>query len=130
MIILIKLVIVTSLLILGYTIASQEEMVLHSVRVWAEKKYDEGWRWLKPVFLCIWCMASVWSLFGFVFAYQLGFIKCDSWNILWYYPLCVCGSSLLSGLTWTIYTTINAVKDKQEAQAIYFENINDKNNKG
>jgi len=125
MIILFKLILITSLLILGYTIASQENMVFYKIRVWAEKVYDKGSKWVAPFFLCIWCHSSIWSMPGFLFAYGIGVIGL-SWNLLWYYPLCVCGSSLVSGLIWTLYTTVNSVKDKNDQSAIYFENINNK----
>ena len=126
MILLFSLIIITSILTLGFTIVSQEGMALYKLREWAENKNDKGSKWVEPLFLCIWCMPSIWSSFGFFFAYQIGILKCDSWNILWYYPLCVGGSSILGGLIWTVYLTINSVKERNKVEADFSKSIENK----
>lgn len=126
MILLFSLIIITSILTLGFTIISQEGMALYKIREWAKKKNDEGNKWVEPLFLCIWCMPSIWSSFGFFFAYQIAVLKCDTWNILWYYPLCVGGSSILGGLIWTVYLTINSVKERNEVEADFSKSIENK----
>lgn len=126
MILLFSLIIITSILTLGFTIISQEGMALYKIREWAKKKNDKGNKWVEPLFLCIWCMPSIWSSFGFFFAYQIGVLKCDTWNILWYYPLCVGGSSILGGLIWTVYLTINSVKERNEVEADFSKSIENK----
>ena len=126
MILLLSLIIITSILTLGFNIVTQEGMALYKLREWAKEKQDKGSKWVEPLFLCIWCMPSIWSSFGFFFAYQIGVLKCDSWNILWYYPLCVGGSSILGGLTWTIYQATNAVKERNEVEADYYNSLFEK----
>lgn len=117
--ILLKLITITSLLVLGWKIVTSEGMLLHKVALIAEQKVHEGKIYFELI-LCPWCMSSLWSLFGFAFAYGLGVIELN-WKLLLLYPLCVCGSSLVCGLTWTIYQTINAIKERNESEidAIY-----------
>lgn len=119
MILLFELIVITSILVLGYTIATQEKMLLHWIREWADKKHDEGAKWVEPVFLCHWCQPSVWSLFGFLFAYGIGVLDVSAWNsfawnVLFYYPLVVCGSSIVCGFSWTWYLQKNAAKERDE----------------
>lgn len=114
--ILLKLIGITSLLVLGYTIITQEGMGLYSIRQWAEKKVEQGNKWVEPIFICHWCQSSTWSLLGFLFAYGLGIISIN-WNLLLLYPLCVCGTSLVCGFAWNIHLMINAIKERNEAEA-------------
>lgn len=113
--ILLKLIGITSLLVLGYTIITQEGMGLYAIRQWAEKKAEEGNRWVEPIFICHWCQSSTWSLLGFSFAYGLGIISI-SWKLLFLYVLCVCGTSLVCGFTWGIHLMINSIQERNEVE--------------
>lgn len=112
--ILIKLIGITSLLVLGWKIVTSEDMLLESVGDFAEAKAKEGKRYYELLF-CQWCMPSAWSLLGFVFAYGLGIISIE-WKLLFLYPLCVCGSSLVCGVTWSLYKLIESTINRNEAE--------------
>lgn len=101
---------ITSVLVLGWTVVTQPDMLLHSVRVWAEAKKS---KWASLLW-CHWCMPSVWSLFGYGFAVALDIIEIN-WKVFAAYPIVVCASSLICGFVWVLYR-------KLENQASYFEN--------
>ena len=113
------LIITTSILVLGWTIASQRNMLFHGIRVWAE----ENWPTLmKPVCLCHWCMPSIWSLFGYSISVYSGLIGKVNFQTIVMYPLVVCGSSLLCGMVWALYQMFESVseffydKNKRESE--------------
>lgn len=116
MILLFELIFITSILVLGYTIITQEGMALYSLRLWAEKKKDEGKKWIEPILLCHWCQPSIWSAFAFAFAFGIGLIEKFNWHLLFYYPLVVAGSSLLNGLIWGYHLKSNAQKEAYESE--------------
>ena len=93
----------TSIWILGLTIATQEKMLLHFIRRWAEKKESSFY---EAVLLCIWCMSSLHSIIGYGFLIGIGVVDEFSWRHLVAYPIVVCGSSFLSGMLWAIYLRI------------------------
>ncbi len=111
------LIIFTSLLVLGWTIVTQEEMLLHGIRVWAEGRNK---KWLEPLVLCHWCQPSIWSLFGYFFAIITGVVHVEL-RIVYLYPLVVCGSSIVCGFVWTAYLVMN-----REMQ--YYETLINQNN--
>jgi len=106
-VLLFKLILITSLLVLGYTIVTQENMLLHSVRRWAERIQDRGSKFIETLAICHWCMPSTWSLLGFAFGYGLGLYDL-SWKLLLLYPLCVAGSSLTCGIIWGLNKLIES----------------------
>ncbi len=118
-IVLLKLILLTSIWVLGLTIVTQEGMLLYNIRLWAEKKADEGNRWVEPLILCHWCMSSLHSFFGYAFALVSGIVIYD-WHILILYPLVVMGSSIVNGLTWAAYQLVSAKTE-------FYKNINDSN---
>jgi len=103
MTLLFELILITSLLVIGATIVTQVGMGLYVVREWADEKES---RFYDALIGCHWCMPSLWSLAGYFFAWRLGFIEYFSWKLVWMYPLVVCGSSFLCGLSWAIYIRI------------------------
>lgn len=111
MLLLLKLISITTILVLGYTIVTQEGMALYSIRQWAEKKKEKGSKWAEPVFLCNWCQPSTWSLISFAFAFGLGIINHFTWNLILYYILTVGGSSLLNGIIWEWHLKQDAEKE-------------------
>jgi hypothetical protein len=125
MILLLELIIITSILVLGYTIATQEDMVFHNVRVWAEIKKEQGHKWSEPLFLCHFCQPSSWALISFAFAFGIGIIEKLEWNLILYYVLTVCGSSLLNGLIWGYHLKSNAEKELSESAKETCEIISD-----
>ena len=115
MMLLFELIIITSILVLGYTIATQEDMVFHNVRVWAEIKKEQGNKLIEPLFLCHWCQPSSWALIAFAFAFGMGIIEKFEWNLIFYYVLTVGGSSLVNGLVWGYHLKSNADKELSES---------------
>ena len=115
MMLLFELIIITSILVLGYTIATQEGMVFYNIRQWAEKKKEQGSKLIEPAFLCHWCQPSSWALIAFAFAFGMGIIEKFEWNLLFYYVLTVCGSSLVNGLIWGYHLKSNADKELSES---------------
>lgn len=115
MILLFELIAITSILVLGYTIATQEGMVFYKVREWAEKKKEQGNKLVEPVFICHWCQPSSWALIAFAFAFGMGIITKFEWSLFFYYVLTVGGSSLLNGLVWGFHLKSNAEHDFLES---------------
>ena len=97
-------ILITVSLILGATIVTQEDMALHSVRVWAENKNS---KWFEPLILCEWCMPSIWSVFGFIFSCLIGYVDFDIIKIILMYPIVACSSSFIVGFSWLLFDIIN-----------------------
>lgn len=116
--ILFQLIILTSLTVLAWKIASHEDMIFEQVGRWAQMKAEQGHRIYELLF-CAYCMPSVFSIIGFLFAYGLGIIQLE-WRLIILYPLCVFGSSILSGGAWTLYETIVAYNEKMEQEKKYY----------
>lgn len=104
-VILFKLIVITSILVLAWTIVTQQGMALYSIREWANIKHEKGGKWVEPVLVCHWCMPSVWSLLGFSIAFGLGILNFE-WRLILLYPLTVGGSSLTCGLIWGLHRLI------------------------
>ena len=116
MITLLSIISITSIWVLGLTIATQEGMILYSIREWGDKIHSKGNKWIEPIILCHWCMPSLHSIVGYAFAYKIGVIDFVSWQIVFMYPLVVMGSSMLNGLVWGIHKLI-------ENKSSYYEHV-------
>lgn len=103
MTLLFELILITSLLVIGWTIVTQPGMLLSAIRDWGNENDSVI---VSGTILCHWCMSSSWSLLGYFFAWRLGLIESFSWKLVWMYPLVVCGSSFLCGISWAIYKRI------------------------
>ena len=77
MLVLIKLIVLTSIWCLGLQISTSEGMVFYRFREYAETKKSKIW---EAIVLCPWCCASVHSIFGMLAAFGLGIIKIE-WAI-------------------------------------------------
>lgn len=106
MINLFKLILTTSILVLGWTIATQPKMLLYNVRLWAEGKNAIIY---EPLFLCHWCQPSLWGILGYLFAIITGMVHWGGWQMIAMYPLVVAGSSIACGLTWAFYTMVSSI---------------------
>lgn len=115
MIILFKLTMLTSILVLGWKIITAEGMLLHNVFVWAEEKSRDNkmYEWIT----CPFCSPTIFSFGGFGFAYLTHIVQFNNWWMVFYYPLCVAASSIVSGFTWTLYQFINSVKERNELES-------------
>jgi len=114
------LILLTSIIVIGITVVTQEGMLLFWVREWAEEKKSKIF---DALIRCIWCMSSVWSLIGFLFASLIGVINHFSWHLIFIYPIVVCGSSFVSGFFWTLYKKIEIqIKVyENEEQNLFFD---------
>lgn len=111
MIQLFSLIAITSLLILGYIISTQEGMIFYGIREWAIRKSDNGAWWAKPIFLCHYCQPSSWSLIAYFISYVTGIAGPMSMKSLILYPLCVCGASITVGVIWSLHEAISSIRD-------------------
>lgn len=124
MILLLKLILLTFIWVMGIKISTAEGMVFEKLGNWANKQVDKGYKIYEAIISCEWCLPSLHSVIGYAFAVGIGVIDHFEWKLVVLYPLVVCGTSLLSGLTWTIYLTINEIKENNKEQSKYFKNIN------
>lgn len=111
MILLCKLIFITSLWTLAIKIATSEGMVFEKLGKYGEKKVKEGYKIFEALWVCQWCMPSIHASIGMAFAFGLGIIQYFTWNLLIYYVLTVCGSSLVNGLIWGFHLKQNAEKE-------------------
>lgn len=109
--VLVNLILTTSILVLGITVATQPGMLLEYWRNWAEKKKDEGWGVMDAVLICHWCMPSLWAILGYGFALATGVVWYFNWKIALMYPLVVMGSSVLNGIVWATYQMISEIAE-------------------
>lgn len=123
-VLLLKLIILTSIWVLGLTIVTQEGMALYKIRQWGDKKQAQGAKWVEPLILCHWCMPSIHSIIGFLSAWGLGIITEWSWKFFLLYPFVVMGSSLANGIIWVVYKTLDAANQYfTNGQKMFYLNI-------
>ncbi len=113
MINLLELIFLTSIMVLAWIKAIDEEMIFEKVGDWAEQKSAEGIKWVR-VFSCPFCAPTIFVLPAFALAHFSGIVNIDSWRYIFYYPLVLMGASVVSGFTWTVYLTLIGIKDKNE----------------
>lgn len=122
MILLFKLILITFILVMGLKIAMSKDMLLESVGDYFEDKVKRYK--VFDLFICPWCMSTLQSIVAHGFAMGLGIIAFEwDWQLLIRWPLVVMGSSFLSGNAWNIYETINRIRERNEAQANYFNSL-------
>lgn len=94
-------IIFTCIMVLGVKIATQEKMVLEGVKESLKKRLGV---YAEPIILCEWCMPSLWSFVGWIFAYLYAAISGQHLEFSWllFYPITVCASSIISGSSWLI----------------------------
>lgn len=117
--ILIKLIGLSSMIVLAFKIASSKDMVLEKVGNYAEYQVEKGKKYFE-LLTCPFCMGSIFSFPAFLIAYAFGVIEL-SWNLLLLYPMTVFGTSICAGFTWTLYTILNTWNEKNESEKKYFE---------
>lgn len=111
MITILKLIVLTSIWILGLRIVTNDGMVLHSIRRYAETKIKkEGKIIYEPLIYCVWCMPSIHTMVGFAIAFSLGILHDLSWNLLIMYSVVAMASSLICGLIWQLYLLMDAAE--------------------
>ena len=117
-IIILKIILITTCLVWGVKISTEEGMVFEKLGMWADKKIESGQKYWEAILRCPFCMPSFWGLVSIGIGYLLNI--CDSWNIFIAYPVIVGGASLVSGMIWTCFQLISAA-------AKYFKFLNGDN---
>lgn len=129
MIVIFKIVIIVSILVLSVKIATGDDMILEGLGKWGKKK-TEKYKIFEALLVCPFCMPSIYSLIGYLFAFGLNILSFEwDWKLVIMYPIVVMGSSILAGFTWTVYETVNRIKDRNEWEAYHYENLNSKEKK-
>lgn len=123
MILILKLVILTVIIVLALRVAMSDKMLLEKVGKFFEKKVEEGHKWADLI-VCPWCSGTLQSITAHAFAFGLGILPLEwNWQLLIRWPVVVFASSFISGMLWTIYLTINQIKEKNEIEAHYYNYI-------
>lgn len=108
MILIFKLIILTSIWCIGLFIVTQEGMLLYSFRKWAEKENEKGMRVTEALIICPWCLPSIHAMVGYFFAVIIGIVDHFEFKFVLIYPLVVMGSSIVCGSTWTLIEYFSA----------------------
>lgn len=123
MILLLKLIGISFICVMGLKIVMSEGMLLEKLGKFFEKKIDEGNK-IYDLFYCQWCMGTLQSITAHFFAFGLGILPFEwNWQLLIRWPLVVMGTGFVSGIAWTIYQTINDIRERNQIQAKYYNNV-------
>jgi hypothetical protein len=125
MIILFKLIILTTMWCLGMKIVTADHMIFAKIGKYARQKVEEGKSIYDPLIACEWCMPSIHSLIGYSFAIGIGLVTSFSWSLVVMYPLVVIGSSIGTGMIWSAYLTMNSAKERNESQTDFYDGLYD-----
>lgn len=126
--ILLKLISITFILVMGLKIAMSNDMLLEKIGNYFEDMVDKGYK-IFELFICPWCMPTLFSIVAHGFAIGLAIIPMEwNWQLLIRWPLIFMASSFLCGNAWNIYETINRIREKNEAQANYFNSLFEEEN--
>lgn len=124
MVALLQLILITVMIVLAMKVAMSEGMLLESLGRFFERKIDEGEK-IYDLFYCQWCMSTLQSITAYFFAFGLGILPFEwNWSLIIRYPLIVFGASFISGNLWNLYMMFNQIRERNEAEAQYFKNIN------
>ena len=123
MILLLKLIAITTIWCLGIKILTADGMVLSKVGKFARKKIKEGQIIYEPLVSCEFCLPSIHSLVGYVFGVSIGVITGFSMSLVFMYPLVAMGSSIATGFIWNAYQTMMAAKDLSEVKIEFYDNF-------
>lgn len=121
MILLLKLILVSVILVMGLKISTSEGMIFENIGNYARRKVEQGYKYWDLI-ACEWCCGTWLSIIAHVLVLKLGIAYFDlNWQVLIRWPLVVMGTSITSGFIWTIYLTLNEVKEKNKEQSEYFK---------
>lgn len=130
MILLFKFILITTIWCVGVMICTADGMIMYKIRVYAKNKIDSGAKHYEALVYCPWCLPSVHSIVGYLFSILLGIVSKFEWSIFFMYPLVVMGSSLLTGIIWSIHNLIDAKTQYYlNAEKLAYFEIRDRKNK-
>lgn len=123
MILLLELILITFILVMGLKISMSKGMIFESVGNYLEAKVDSGHK-VFDLFICPWCMSTLQSVVAHFFAIGIGVLPAEfNWQLLIRWPLVFMGASFVCGNAWNIYETINRIKERNEAEANYYNTL-------
>jgi hypothetical protein len=114
-----KTIILTSITVVAYFIASSQGMLLEKVGLYAQKKVEAGYKFFE-LLICPFCAPTLFSTPVFFAAYALGIINI-SWHWALLIPFNIFGSSIVSGFTWSAYMGFLSWKERCEAETEYLK---------
>lgn len=123
MILLLKLIIITTIWCLGFKILTERGMLLQKLGEYGKIKVDEGYIIYDPLIVCEFCLPSIHSLIGYGFAVAIGVISKFEFNLVYMYPLVAMGTSISCGFIWNGYLTMNRIKERNEFQTEYYDHL-------
>lgn len=123
MILLLKLIIITTIWCLGFKILTERGMLLQKLGEYGKRKVDEGYIIYDPLIVCEFCLPSIHSLIGYGFAVAIGVISKFEFNLVYMYPLVAMGTSISCGFIWNGYLTMNRIKERNEFQTEYYDHL-------
>lgn len=116
------------MLVMGVKIVMSKGMLLEGLGDFFERKVEEGYK-IFELFICPWCMNTLFSVVAHVFAFGLYIMPFEfNWQLLIRWPLIICGASFVSGNIWNLYETVNRIRERNEAETEYFEKLNQGDN--
>lgn len=123
MIILFKLITITTIWCLGIKILTSKGMLLQSIGDYGHKRVSEGKLIFDPLIACEFCLPSIHSIIGYSFAIALGVITNFSWSLVFMYPLVAMGSSIECGFIWNGYLTMINIQERNQIQSEYYDSL-------
>ena len=128
MILIFKLILINVMIVLALRVAMSKDMLLENLGNYFEKKVEEGYK-IFDLFVCPWCSGTLQSFTAHAFAFCLGIIQLElTWAFVIRWILAIFGTCFIAGMLWTIYLTLNQIKENNEVQAEYFKNLNNTEN--
>lgn len=123
-----QLIGITVVLVLALKIVMSEDMLLERLGEFFETKIAEGNKW-PDLFYCQWCMGTLQAITAHFFAFGLGILPFEwHWQLLIRYPLIVGATSIIAGNLWNVYLMINQIRERNEAEASYYNSLHEPNN--
>lgn len=123
MIVLFKLILITTIWCLGFKVLTEQGMLLGKLGEYGKRKVLEGKILFDPLVVCEFCLPSIHSIIGYGFAIALGIISKFEFNLLYMYPLVAMGTSISCGFIWNGYLTMNRIKERNEMEYEYYDSL-------
>lgn len=122
----IKMIFLTTLWTLGWKVIISEGMLLEKIGSWGDKKAEQGYKIVEGLITCPWCVPNIHGLlFVWPLAFGMGIMPLEfSWKYVFAYPFCVAGSSFVSGYVWGLFLMVNAKRDYFKSNSFNEERFN------
>lgn len=110
------IIIFTTFWCMGLVTVTGEGMALQSFKDYSENKKAKIWM---AVILCHLCMPTIHSIFGYAFYFiYVHYAKGHeiNWNLLYMYPIIICGSSLLNAFCYETVGVLSSLHQKLKSE--------------